>query len=158
MFQFEAFIQSHKEPYNLIDGSTLNKENEISILWPFCKKTYYIQLKIVETMLIAKLVRQVTFQNKIYGIKLNTKAKAIELMKSSGKDSASYEYILLCSITQRKMKLPARSLHCSHLKCFDMCKFLFANKVKPSWICPVCKDTRSIRELGNRFIYFGYYQ
>lgn len=108
-FNSKNSSKAKKSPITF-DGSTLNIENEISILWPFCKKTYYIGLTIVETMSVEGLVRQVNFYNKLYGMRLNTKAKAIELMKSSGKDSASYEFILLCSITQSKMKLPARSI------------------------------------------------
>ncbi|XP_026818103.1 E3 SUMO-protein ligase gei-17-like [Rhopalosiphum maidis] len=121
------------------DGDTLDKENEISILWPFCKKTYYMALNIVETISIENLIARVFFHNKIYSIKLNTKAKAIELMKNSGKDSASYEYLLLCSITQTKMKIPTRSLNCSHFKCFDLNTFIIANKIKPTWVCPICR-------------------
>uniref|UniRef100_A0A2S2NEV5 E3 SUMO-protein ligase n=1 Tax=Schizaphis graminum TaxID=13262 RepID=A0A2S2NEV5_SCHGA len=123
------------------DCGTLNKENEeneISILWPFCKKTYYMALNIVETMSVKDLILRVGFHNKLYGIKLNTKAKAIELMKNAGTDSVTYEFLLLCSLSQKRMKLPARSLNCSHLKCFDLFAFMTAVKETLRWICPIC--------------------
>uniref|UniRef100_A0A2S2PB33 E3 SUMO-protein ligase n=1 Tax=Schizaphis graminum TaxID=13262 RepID=A0A2S2PB33_SCHGA len=128
----------------------LFKENYISVLWPVFKTPYYMMIEIVEIVSVKHLVERIQFNNRLCSVKLNTKAKAIELMKSSVTeilDSTSFKFTLLCPITKLKMKLPTRSLKCSHLQCFDLSTFILLNKVNQKWICPICKISVLINEL-----------
>jgi len=128
----------------------LVENNHISVLWLISKKPYYMMIDIVEIVSVKELVERVQFNNRLYSANLNTKAKAIELMKSSVTeilDSTSFKFILLCPISKLKMKLPTRSLKCSHLQCFDLFTFILLNKVNQKWICPICKIPIIIGEL-----------
>ncbi|XP_026820075.1 E3 SUMO-protein ligase pli1-like [Rhopalosiphum maidis] len=137
-------------PINYKIYKNLIENNYISVLWPICKKPYYMSVDIVEIISVKDLVERIQFNNRLCSVKLNTKAKAIELMKSSVTeilDSTSFKFILLCPISKLKMKLPTRSLKCSHLQCFDLYTFILLNKVNQKWICPICKIPILINEL-----------
>lgn len=38
----------------------------------------------------------------------------------------------------RRIRTPARGPNCKHLQCFDLENFLFANRDKTRWLCPIC--------------------
>jgi len=129
-------------------------KNRISILWPHCKTPYYMTVNIVESITIADLVKRVQFNNKLCSITLNTKAKAMELLKNGTKhsdvefcDSQTLKLSLLCPITKLKMELPTRSLKCSHLQCFDLHALFSLNMIKPTWKCPICYIRILVNEL-----------
>lgn len=45
---------------------------------------------------------------------------------------------LRCPISCRRMRTPTRGHNCKHLQCFDLEKFLFANRERSQWYCPIC--------------------
>jgi hypothetical protein len=128
----------------------LDEENHISVLWLVCKKPYFMMIEIVEIVSVKDLMERIRFNNSLCSLNLNTKAKAIDLMKSSVTEIlelTSFKFILLCPISKLKMKFPTRSLRCSHLQCFDLFTFILLNKVNQKWICPICKIPIIINEL-----------
>jgi len=161
--EIQISINSHKVTaidspvnYNCSTFLLLNKtDNKISISWPHCIEPYYMVVNIVESFTIEDLVKRVQFHNKLCAVTLNTKAKAKELLKSDGthtdvdplSGTPTHKVCLLCPITKLKMKLPTRSLKCSHLQCFDLHAFLSLNSIKPTWKCPVCNIPILIDEL-----------
>ncbi|XP_025198169.1 E3 SUMO-protein ligase SIZ1-like [Melanaphis sacchari] len=142
-------ISAQKSPINY-DCKSLDDRNKIVILWPSCETPYYMIVDIVEIITIEDLVKRIQFNNKLCSVKLNTKAKAIELLKNSDSeilDSGSYKFILFCPITKLRMKLPTKSLKCSHLQCFDLHSFIAMNKIKQTWTCPICMIPILVDEL-----------
>jgi len=129
-------------------------KNKITIFWPHCETPYYMIINIVEALTIEDLVKHVESKNKLYSITLNTKIKMREFLKNSiknsdkeGCDTASLDVSSLCPITKLKMRLPARSMKCSHFQCFDLRGLFELNKIKPKWKCPVCNIRILINEL-----------
>lgn len=119
-----------------------NPKNTISIIWPSCKKPYYMVIDIVNTITIENLIERIQIVNDQSSVTLNTRTKVMELLKNSDTEilgSASQKFILLCPITKLRMKLPSRSKNCNHLQCFDLHAFFSLNKIKPTWKCPICK-------------------
>lgn len=43
-----------------------------------------------------------------------------------------------CPLAFVRIVTPIRSIHCSHLQCFDANTFLVMNEQTPTWSCPVC--------------------
>lgn len=45
---------------------------------------------------------------------------------------------LRCPISCQRMRTPTRGHNCKHLQCFDLEKFLFVNRERSQWYCPIC--------------------
>ncbi|KAF7487796.1 E3 SUMO-protein ligase PIAS1 [Sarcoptes scabiei] len=46
---------------------------------------------------------------------------------------------LLCPLSTLRIKIPARSIKCEHINCFDLESFIKINDITPRWRCPICK-------------------
>lgn len=51
-----------------------------------------------------------------------------------------YIFPLVCPLSKIRMKLPARSVNCNHIQCFDAHNFILINEKKPTWTCPTCNN------------------
>ncbi|XP_016658653.1 E3 SUMO-protein ligase pli1 [Acyrthosiphon pisum] len=130
-------------------------KNKITILWPHCKTPYYMMINIVEPIIIEDVVKRIQFNNKLCCTKQRAKAKIIAFLKNAKKKSdaegcnmgTTLDLSLLCPITKLKMELPARSVKCSHLQCFDLRGLFSLNTIKPTWKCPICNVRILINEL-----------
>ncbi|XP_060860282.1 E3 SUMO-protein ligase PIAS2-like [Metopolophium dirhodum] len=69
-----------------------------------------------------------------------TKKYIIEKLADVDPDLAttSYRFSLVCPLSKTRMKIPAKSIHCDHLQCFDASTFILMNEKKPTWMCPTC--------------------
>ncbi|XP_015372041.1 PREDICTED: E3 SUMO-protein ligase pli1-like [Diuraphis noxia] len=157
----EIYINNHKKTaenspihYNCNDFLNLGAENIIKICWPFHDEPYYIIVDIVKVLPINHMIDQVINRNRICSLTLDTKAKALEIMRASSKGidlsrsiSKFYTFNLLCPITTLKMKTPTRSLKCNHLQCFDLEALFTLNKIKPTWKCPICHLPMHVNDL-----------
>ena len=65
----------------------------------------------------------------------------------SSLNMVGFKYSLLDPLTYQRMEHPVRSLHCKHVKCFDLRAFveLYSNKEKME--CPVCYEAVRLDEL-----------
>ncbi len=65
----------------------------------------------------------------------------------SSLNMVGFKYSLLDPLTYQRMEHPVRSLHCRHVKCFDLRAFveLYSNKEKME--CPVCYEAVRLDEL-----------
>lgn len=138
-------------------GIENKKSNEIKICWPSCKKPFYMVINIVNSKTVEDLVKQVQFETKMYNKTLKTKAKILEILKNAQKVgrkrfgaefAASFPLKLLCPITQLRIELPAKSLKCEHLPCFDLHTLFSLYKIKPTWECPICMIPIEVNELA----------
>lgn len=133
-----------KSPLNVnaIDYLHLNtvNANSITIFWPICKRPYYMVLNLVEIISVEETVEDIKTDKDRFFLALHTKKVAMEFLGNSSKhlSLATYNLTLLCPINKLKMKLPARSVRCNHLQCFDLQAFISSNKIEPTWMCPVC--------------------
>lgn len=50
----------------------------------------------------------------------------------------SDHFSLLCPLNKTRMKIPAKSINCDHIKCFDASTFIKLNELNSTWLCPIC--------------------
>ncbi|XP_003240550.1 E3 SUMO-protein ligase pli1 [Acyrthosiphon pisum] len=138
----QILMNDLKSPINVnaIDYLHLNTvdANEITISWPPCKRIYYMLVNLVDIISVEELVEDIKMDNDRFCLALETKKKAMELLKNSSKDLKTFNLTLLCPINKSKMILPVKSVNCHHLQCFDLQAFIYSNKIVPTWICPIC--------------------
>ncbi|XP_026819312.1 E3 SUMO-protein ligase gei-17-like [Rhopalosiphum maidis] len=136
--------------------NTINA-NIVTILWPQCSKVYFLIAYLVEVINVEEMVEEIKTNNDRYFSALSTKQKITEFMKNSntGLDLAAYKLTLLCPINKSKMELPAKSVKCNHLQCFDLEAYISLNRIKDTWICPICKKSCLLADLKiDSFILF----
>jgi len=64
-------------------------------------------------------------------------------------------FSLLCPLSKIRMEIPAKSIHCHHLQCFDARVFLLMNEQNPTWKCPVCEVSCSYDEMQIQHFFLG---
>lgn len=140
-----------KSPLNVTDYLHLNtvNANEITIFWPQCNRTFYIVGNLVDMIGVEELIQDIKMDNDRYFLALNTKKTVMELFGNSSKDAGlvAHKLTLLCPISKSIMKLPAKSVKCNHLQCFDLQAFISLNKIKNTWMCPICMKSCILADL-----------
>jgi len=118
-----------------------NIVNPISVNWSPDGKTYvfamYLVKKLSSDILLEKLQEKGTRSSE------ETKNYIIRKLADVDPDLAttSYRFSLVCPLGKMRMKIPAKSIHCDHLQCFDASIFILMNEKKPTWMCPTCNKT-----------------
>lgn len=54
--------------------------------------------------------------------------------------TVSNRFSLVCPLSKKRMKIPTKSVNCSHLEYFDAYSFILINEKISSWLCPICKN------------------
>lgn len=79
---------------------------------------------------------------KAKGIKSTQFTKSIIMDKLQDEDmeiaTTFLRASLQCPLGKMRIRLPGRSLNCTHIQCFDLQFFIQMNEKKPTWLCPVC--------------------
>lgn len=52
--------------------------------------------------------------------------------------SGELYFSLKCPLSKTRIKLPVKSVECTHLQCFDACMFILLYERKQKWKCPIC--------------------
>ncbi|KAH7720223.1 zinc finger MIZ domain-containing protein 1-like [Aphelenchoides avenae] len=69
--------------------------------------------------------------------------------RDAGVEVAALKLRLICPLTKRRIVVPARSVNCTHVQCFDMASYLRMQITAehPIWTCPICKVPAAIGRL-----------
>jgi len=112
--------------------------NNITINWTPDEKHYVFAMYVVKKLSVKTLIKQI--QNKGGRNSEHTRNYIIQKLADVDPDLAttSYRVPLICPLSKIRMKIPAKSIHCDHLQCFDAGTFILMNEKKPSWTCPIC--------------------
>ncbi|CAG8564983.1 10587_t:CDS:10, partial [Paraglomus brasilianum] len=126
-----------------LDTSTLNK---IEMVYDKTTKAYTFMLQLVRKISVKTLV------SKIESKKFISREQVIEKMKRQAEDADVVATTSIISLKDPlchlRMKLPCKSVHCTHIECFDCEIFLKMNEQTPTWTCPVCnKSIASLEEI-----------
>lgn len=54
---------------------------------------------------------------------------------------------LNCPLSQMRIALPCRGVHCAHLQCVDATFYLTVNSRRETWLCPVCNKQTPLESL-----------
>ncbi|KAE9522407.1 hypothetical protein AGLY_017194 [Aphis glycines] len=113
--------------------------NNITINWTPDKKNYVFAMYLVKKLTVDTLIKKL--QDKGGRNSEETKSYIIQKLADDDPDLAtttSYRFSLVCPLGKMRMKIPAKSIHCDHLQCFDASTFILMNEKKPTWMCPTC--------------------
>jgi len=112
--------------------------NIFTINWIPDGKIYALAMYIVKQLSVDTLVKNLKDKN--VRSSEETKNDIIKKMTVVDPDlaSTSHNFSLVCPLSTVKMKIPAKSIHCDHLQCFDAGTFILMNEKKPKWVCPTC--------------------
>ncbi|XP_060860345.1 E3 SUMO-protein ligase PIAS2-like [Metopolophium dirhodum] len=110
----------------------------INIKWTPEQQNYVMSMYLVKRISSETLIQRL--QDKGGRSSEETKKYIIEKLADVDPDLAttSYRFSLVCPLGKIRMKIPAKSIHCDHLQCFDASTFILMNEKKPTWMCPTC--------------------
>ncbi|XP_022162931.1 E3 SUMO-protein ligase PIAS1-like [Myzus persicae] len=112
--------------------------NLITINWIPDGKEYALAMFIVKQVSADTLIKKL-YVDKVRSLE-ETKHDIIKKLTVVDPDlaSTSITVSLVCPLSTVRMKIPAKSIHCNHLQCFDAGTFILMNEKKPKWMCPTC--------------------
>ncbi|XP_050528416.1 E3 SUMO-protein ligase PIAS1-like [Daktulosphaira vitifoliae] len=112
--------------------------NTITINWIPDGKTYVLGIYLVKKLSSETLLSRL--QEKGARSSEETKNNIIKKLADVDPDLAttSYRFSLVCPLGKMRMTIPAKSINCDHLQCFDASIFILMNEKKPTWMCPTC--------------------
>ncbi|XP_050426954.1 E3 SUMO-protein ligase PIAS1-like [Adelges cooleyi] len=118
-----------------------NLENIARLNWIPDGKTYILGINLVEKLSPDVLLKRLSEK----GARSTEETKNDIIQKLAEIDpelsTTSYRVSIVCPLSQMRMKIPAKSIKCDHLQCFDASTFILMNEKKPKWICPTCNNT-----------------
>ncbi|OGE56333.1 hypothetical protein PENARI_c003G08963 [Penicillium arizonense] len=119
--------------------------NNIVMTYALTQKKFFALANLVRQHPIEDLVSQLRTR------KLISKEQVIREMKNRAHDSdivaTSSVMSLKCPLSTLRIKVPCRSIVCTHNQCFDASSFLELQKQAPTWTCPVCSKSTSFESL-----------
>jgi len=68
---------------------------------------------------------------------------------------SAYSFSMLCPLGKKRIEIPAKSIHCNHLQCFDVRIFLSMNEKNPKWKCPICDASCLYDEMQIQYYFLG---
>ncbi|CAI6362464.1 unnamed protein product [Macrosiphum euphorbiae] len=112
--------------------------NMIYVNWTPDGKNYVMGMYLVKRLTADALIQRL--QDK--GGRSSEETKNYIIKKSEDVDpdlaTTSYRFSLVCPLGKMRMEIPAKSINCDHLQCFDVKTFILMNEKKPTWMCPTC--------------------
>lgn len=130
------------EPIDCTRLAKLNPSmvNTINVNWTPDAKTYIMGVYLVKNLTSEMLLQQLI--NKKPRSSKETKNYIIKKLANVDPDltTTSYRVSLLCPLGKTRMKMPAKSISCKHLQCFDAGTFILMNEKKSTWSCPTCNQ------------------
>jgi len=112
--------------------------NTITIRWTPDGKNYVFSMFLVKKLTAETLIKKLRDK----GGRSSEDTRNIIIKNSANVDpdvaTTSYRFSLICPLSKMKMQMPAKSIYCDHLQCFDASTFILMNEKKPTWMCPTC--------------------
>ncbi|KAL4104149.1 hypothetical protein QTP88_019462 [Uroleucon formosanum] len=116
--------------------------NIITINWIPDGKKYALAMFIVKQVSVDTLMRKLLDKNPISS--RETRNYIIKKLTNIDPDlttTSSNTFSFICPLSKVKIKIPAKSIHCDHIQCFDAETFILLNKKNPKWMCPICNKS-----------------
>jgi len=112
--------------------------NNITINWTPDGKNYVIAVYLVKKLTVDTLLTKL--QGKGGRSSDETKNQIVKKLVDVDPDLAttSCRVSLVCPLGRIRLKIPAKSIHCKHLNCFDARTFILMNEKTQNWMCPIC--------------------
>ncbi len=92
-----------------------------------------------------------TLVERLRSKQLRSKEEVLSRMRKEAEDddiqTGAATVSLKCPFSYMRITTPCRSIHCSHVQCFDAESFFSINEQSPSWTCPICQRSIKLEEL-----------
>lgn len=130
-------------PISISHGLKLNPTlpNIITVNWNPDGKNYVLGVSLVKKLSSEMLLQRL----KEKGARSSKETKDYIIKKLADVDpdlaTTSYRFSLMCPLGKMRMKIPAKSVNCDHLQCFDASIYILMNEKKPTWLCPTCNKS-----------------
>lgn len=132
------------------NGTAINMKefamNRVDVIYTNTDKRYYVIVYLVEHFSIPLLIKN------LKAGKQQTKEEVLAKIKAgSGDDdvfTSSSVVALVDPLVLSRIRLPIRSLQCTHLQCFDAEFFYSMMEQTPTWMCPVCNKKLNPQQLA----------
>lgn len=115
--------------------------NNVTLNWTPDGKTYVVAIFLVQKLSAEILLQRLTDK----GARSAEETKNYIISKLADVDpdlaTTSYRFSLVCPLGKMRMTIPAKSVNCDHLQCFDASLFILMNEKKPTWMCPTCNKS-----------------
>lgn len=122
--------------------------NVLEVVYAFTKSEYYIYCYIVEQVTPEELLAEVLARPKI--IKAATLSYIKRCLSEEEEDLITTNTVmtLQCPVSYTRMKYPIKSVMCKHLQCYDALWYICSQMQIPTWQCPVCQISISLKDLA----------
>ncbi|PWY64296.1 SUMO ligase SizA [Aspergillus heteromorphus CBS 117.55] len=119
--------------------------NNIVMTYALTQKRFFVLMNLVQKHPIEELVAELKKRKTI------SKEQVLREMRNKADDSdivaTSSVLSLKCPLSTLRIKVPCRSVICTHNQCFDASSFLQLQEQAPTWSCPVCSKATSFESL-----------
>ncbi|ORY69539.1 PINIT domain-containing protein [Pseudomassariella vexata] len=106
---------------------------------------FYLALYVCKATPVEDLVM------KIRGKKI-ARASVIQELTKAAHDpdvvATSQVLSLKCPLSYMRLRIPCRSVSCSHIQCFDGTSYLQLQEQGPQWVCPICNKSAPFDSLA----------
>ncbi|KAI1333766.1 hypothetical protein F5Y15DRAFT_403886 [Xylariaceae sp. FL0016] len=122
-----------------------NYQNNIEFTYALTNKKFYLAIFVCKMVSIEDLV------GRIKGKKIPKASVIAEFNKKANDpdiEATSTGLSLTCPLTYEIMKVPCRSISCTHVQCFDANSYLLLQEQGPQWLCPICKNAAPFENLA----------
>ncbi|EST06874.1 Zinc finger, MIZ-type [Kalmanozyma brasiliensis GHG001] len=121
------------------------RPNRIDLTYTNAPKKYVLVAAICEVTSVETLV------GRLRSKQLRSKEDVLSRMRKEAEDddiqTGAATMSLKCPLSYMRINTPCRSIHCSHVECFDAESFFSMNEQSPSWACPSCHKIIKPEEL-----------
>ncbi|CDR99097.1 hypothetical protein [Sporisorium scitamineum] len=115
------------------------RPNRIELTYTNAPKRHVLVAAICEITTVETLVERLRSKQ------LRSKEEVLMRMRQKAEDddieAGAATMSLKCPFSYMRITTPCRSIHCSHVQCFDAYSFFSINEQMPSWACPTCHKT-----------------
>ncbi|SJX63942.1 related to SIZ1-E3-like factor in the SUMO pathway [Sporisorium reilianum f. sp. reilianum] len=115
------------------------RPNRIELTYTNAPKRHVLVAAICEITTVETLVERLRSKQ------LRSKEEVLMRMRKEAEDddieAGAATMSLKCPFSYMRITTPCRSIHCSHVQCFDAYSFFSINEQTPSWACPTCHKT-----------------
>lgn len=124
-----------------------NEPNLIKLNWIPDDKTYIFGMFFVKKLSSEFLLQEL----KDKGGRSSEETKNIIVRRFADNDPdltfTLSPFSLLCPIGKKRMQIPAKSIQCDHLQCFDANTYILMNEKRSTWTCPICQKACSFKDM-----------
>lgn len=121
------------------------RPNRIDLTYTNAPKKHALVAAICEITTVDTLVQQL--RTKYFRSKEDVLSRMRKEAEDDDIQQGAATISLKCPLSYMRIATPSRSVHCSHVQCFDATSFFSVNEQTPAWACPICNKTVKVDEM-----------